>query len=309
MCPLVSIVIPCYNASCYIFSCVQTLLSQSYYNWEAIFVDDGSVDDTLQKLKKVSYCDERLKVYTKSNEGAAKTREYGIRKTSGEYLIFLDVDDTFTGNALETLVNAFDNETDIVVSGFNIVKKGCVIKRKIMSQQKLDKIDYLKKVLCGKFGWELCAKMYRRKLFFGQINIPNKIRIGEDAAVFVQLACKASYIKILSEQIYNYIQYKQSASHIRSKKYAEETLQAGFFIEKELEKEYFYNNIKKEVDAMYLLFYSNSIRKGYLNHKHPLVRNIKDNHFSLQAFIQIPFYKTVYILFIYYFGRFFKFIL
>ncbi|WP_289472797.1 hypothetical protein, partial [Klebsiella pneumoniae] len=78
--------------------------------------------------------------------------------------------------------------------------------------------------------------MYRRTLFLDPIETPSGIRIGEDAAVFIQLVCRARYVKILSECLYDYIQYSQSASHIKSLKYAEETLMAAFFIEEILQK-------------------------------------------------------------------------
>lgn len=290
----ISIVIPCYNGESYVVSCIKTLFSQTYSNWEAIFINDGSTDNTAAILSDYISKDQRIKVYSQSNQGAAKAREYGLSKATGDFITFLDVDDTLQENALEQMLRAFDGDTDIVVSGFNIVK-GQSVRRKILHPCKLPSMDYLKKVLCGKYGWELWAKMYRKDLFTTSIKITQGIRIGEDAAVFIQLVCASRQVKILSEQVYNYIQYAQSASHIRSEKYAEETLQAAFFIENILKDTSYYQEIKPEIDAMFLLFYSNSIRKGNLSKHHPLVKQLRESHWNRPAFLKMPWYKAIYV--------------
>lgn len=293
--PLVSVIIPCYNSEKYIDTCAKTLLNQSYDNWEAIFINDGSIDHTNELLLDYASRYAQIMVYSQDNRGAAKAREYGLSKVLGEYIVFLDVDDTLQDSAIELMVDSFDNDTDIIVSGLNIIKRGKLLKRKAYRQMKLDKLDYLKKVLRGKYGWELSAKMYRRDLFSQDLKTPTGIRVGEDAAISIQLAYRARKVRVLSEQLYNYIQYEQSASHIKSLEYAEETLQAAFFIESILKGTSFYEKVKSDIDGMFLLFYSNSTRKGILGKKHPLMVKLKKEHLSLSAFTRIPFYKALYI--------------
>ena len=276
---------------------------QTYHNWEAIFVNDGSKDNTLNILTNYALQNQRIKVYSQSNQGAAKAREYGISKATGDFITFLDVDDTLQENALGQMIQAFDDDTDIVVSGFNIIK-GKSVRCKVLNSCKLSSIDYVKKVLCGKYGWELWAKMYRKELFTTSIVTPVGIRIGEDAAVFIQLVCASRQVKILPERVYNYIQYAQSASHIRSEKYAEETLQAAFFIEDILKNTHYYQEIRPEIDVMFLLFYSNSIRKGDLSRHHPLVRQLRESHWNRAAFLKMPWYKAVYVFLSFYLRAF-----
>lgn len=268
---------------------------QVYSNWEAIFVNDGSVDHTNTILTQLITVDKRVMLIEQPNQGAAKARELGISKATGDYVTFLDVDDTLPVDAFQKMVNAFDEDVDIVVSGFNIVERDKIVKRKILKEQTLDSLPYLKGVLCGKYGWELWAKMYRRELFSQPIKTPVGIRIGEDAAVFMQLVTRAKSVRILSEQLYNYIQFNESASHTKSLKYAEETLEAAFFIESLLKKTVIYEKLEKDINAMFLLFYSNSSRKGLLHSKHPLIYKMVKEHFTLSAFMQIPFLKAVYI--------------
>lgn len=298
---LISIIIPCYNAAIYIENCIESLYDQTLSNWEAIFINDGSKDNTLVLLEKFAKQDRHIKVHTQHNQGAAKAREYGLSKAIGDYVTFLDVDDTLASDALEVMIKSFDDNTDIVVSGFNIVEGGKIIKRKMLHKALLEKTDYLKNVLRGKCGWELCAKMYRRELFLQSLQTPVGIRSGEDAAVFIQLVCRARQVNVLSKQLYNYFQHGQSASHVKSIKYAEETLQAAFFIEGILKSQNFYADLKKEIDGMFLLFYSNSTRKGILSRNNPLVKRLKKEHFSIAGFMRIPLYKAIYVILSYYF--------
>ena len=142
----ISIIIPCYNSLLYLDVCINSLKGQTSSDWEAIFVNDGSTDKTFDVLTEYALRDQRIKVYSQPNQGVAKAREYGLSKATGDFITFLDVDDTLQENALEQMLHAFDVDTDIVVSGFNIVK-GQSIRRKILHPCKLSSIDYLKKVL------------------------------------------------------------------------------------------------------------------------------------------------------------------
>ncbi len=98
----VSIVIPVYNASKYIDECIQSALDQTYTDIEVIAVDDGSKDDSLQKLKKYS---EKIKVLTKENGGTPTALNAGIKAMSGEWFKWVSADDVLEKNAIEELLN------------------------------------------------------------------------------------------------------------------------------------------------------------------------------------------------------------
>lgn len=293
---MITLIIPIYNGAGYLTQCFQTLSEQVYENWEAIFVNDGSTDSSLSILQTLSSKDPRIKIYNQKNQGAAKARETGITQAKGDFVTFLDVDDTIPPNYLSSMMERFTEETDIVATGFNIICEGKITKKKILNKETLNRTEYLKKVLTGKYGWELCGKIYRKRLFDYPIQTPKGIRIGEDAAVFLQLVSHARRVQVIDKPLYNYIQYQKSASHVQSTKYAEETLQAGFFIESVLKEYDFYPEIKKEIDSMFLLFYSNSTRKAYLGKTHPLVQEILKKHFTLKALRLLPIYKSIYII-------------
>jgi len=99
----VSVVVPVYNAEQYIEKCAKSLLAQTLKNIEIIFVDDGSTDNTLEILNDLSVKDERIKVLHQNNLYAGVARNNGLEKSRGEYVIFLDADDFFEKNMLETM--------------------------------------------------------------------------------------------------------------------------------------------------------------------------------------------------------------
>lgn len=291
---LISFIIPVYNGSLFIKQCIETLLAQTYNNWEGIFINDGSTDNTRELLEQVSRADSRIKFYNQKNQGAAIARYTGVKLATGEYITFLDVDDTLSKDFLQSLIQQITPSIDIVVCPFNIIKKNKIISKHI-TPGIFNRIDYLKKILTGYAGWELCAKIFRKELFEQPLIQPQNIRIGEDAANLIQLISRAKKIKITNIPLYNYIQYSTSASHIKNKQYAEETLKAGYFIKSLLEQKTFYLSIKDEISAMFLLFYSNSTRKANLSLKHPMVYDIYKSYYSYRIVKLIPLQKRIYI--------------
>lgn len=165
MCSLISIIIPCYNCERYFSQLFNTLTKQTYSHWEAICIDDGSTDNTEKLLTEYARKDNRIKYFYQTNQGAAKARAYGISKASGEFITFLDADDTLSCNALEKFLKAFaDADTDIVVSGFNIIKQSHLVKSKRLSKQKLHSVDYLKRYfavnMAGSYGLRCIGENY-----------------------------------------------------------------------------------------------------------------------------------------------------
>lgn len=100
--PLISIIIPVYNVEKYILQCISSVLAQDYSNIEIIVVDDGSTDDSVQKLK--TFNDTRLKIYSRENSGVSASRNFGIKKATGKYIYFLDSDDWIESSLIGSCV-------------------------------------------------------------------------------------------------------------------------------------------------------------------------------------------------------------
>lgn len=108
---LVSIIVPVYNAAQYIRETIESVLGQSYCEWELLLVDDGSKDASCKIMEEYAKKDERIRVIRKENEGAAKARNTGVEMANGKYIAYLDADDLWTSDKLEKEV-AFAKEND-----------------------------------------------------------------------------------------------------------------------------------------------------------------------------------------------------
>ena len=128
----ISIIVPIYNASKYLKKCLDSLVNQTKKELEFILINDGSTDDSESIIK--SYNDSRIKYFKRSNHGIGKTRNFGINKSTGKYIMFLDSDDYLEENACEVLYKKIEKEKlDVVVCDFYRVVNDSKIIEKIAS--------------------------------------------------------------------------------------------------------------------------------------------------------------------------------
>lgn len=111
---LVSVIIPAYNVESYIAATVQSVLDQTYPEIEVLIVDDGSCDRTVEVCEQIG--DARIKILTQSNRGAAGARNTGIRHIQGEYVAFLDADDLWLPEKLETQIQHLESNPSVGIS-------------------------------------------------------------------------------------------------------------------------------------------------------------------------------------------------
>ncbi|WP_289663007.1 glycosyltransferase family 2 protein [Flavobacterium panacagri] len=110
---LISIIVPCFNRANYLSESLQSVIDQTYTNWECIIVNDGSQDETEEIAKKWCDLDSRFLYYSKENGGASSARNFGISKSSGIYILPLDSDDIIEVSYLEKALNVFELDETI----------------------------------------------------------------------------------------------------------------------------------------------------------------------------------------------------
>lgn len=112
---LISVIIPVYNVEAYLHECIDSVINQTYKNFEIILVDDGSTDSSGKICDEYVEKDDRITVIHQKNSGPSKTRNTGLENANGKYIYFLDSDDFIENNALELLINtAESNDADLV---------------------------------------------------------------------------------------------------------------------------------------------------------------------------------------------------
>lgn len=149
----VSIIIPVYNVEKYIKRCIDSILNQTYNNFELILINDGSKDDSLKIIKDFEKKDKRIRVYTQQNRGPALTRNRGIKLANFEYIMFIDSDDYIDNDFLESYYSIIkENDYDIVMGGY----------KKITGTH----IDFIRKLEEGEFSKYIVTgpvcKLYKR---------------------------------------------------------------------------------------------------------------------------------------------------
>lgn len=118
MSPEISIIIPVYNQEKYLGQCLDSILAQTFFNFEVILIDDGSTDDTASICEEYVQRDSRFRLIRKTNGGVSSARNVGIEHALGKYVTFVDSDDRVPNNSLENHINQFADNVDMTLGSF-----------------------------------------------------------------------------------------------------------------------------------------------------------------------------------------------
>jgi glycosyltransferase involved in cell wall biosynthesis len=245
---LVSIIIPCYNVESYLDRCIKSLLNQSYKDLEILLIDDGSKDGTGALCDKYAKKYSIVKAYHKKNSGAGNTRNYGIQKATGDFIVFLDSDDYIEKDTIESLMK-YSNEYDIVCCGFDrIDPKTNKIFAKEMVNLPYDELEINDDTIMEtSFVSPACwGKLYRKELLNNIRFTSNTI---EDVLFFTELMPCIKKIKFIKKVLWHYTVNDNSL--ILSVK--EDTVNAFESDLLELKNKYIKNNYSKNY-LKYLTF-------------------------------------------------------
>lgn len=142
--PTFSIILPVYNKEVYIKRCIQSILQQSYSDFELIIINDGSTDQSGKEIQNSILTDQRVKVYRYENSGVSMARNRGIEYATGKYLLFIDADDWIEKNYLETIINQLTVEADIYIWGITKEHNNKQIEVIPTAQGKYNQFDFLR---------------------------------------------------------------------------------------------------------------------------------------------------------------------
>ncbi len=189
----ISVIVPVYNAELYLLDCIQSIISQSFTDWELILVDDGSKDNSLNICKESANKDNRIRVLHQENRGVTAARKLGMEHSQGEILCFVDSDDTMDKNALEIMAAKMTDEVDIVTTWET-------------TEQKISGTEYVNRLLQKTTNLALWGKLYRKDLVVHShaLDIPREINIGEDHLGNIRMALQARKVFCLPAAVYVY---------------------------------------------------------------------------------------------------------
>ena len=215
MSPFFSIIIPVYNVAPYLRECLDSVLAQTFPDWEAICVDDGSTDGSGAILDEYAAKDRRFRVIRQPNAGVGAARNEGLNIAKGNWILFLDADDVWQHNLLSTVVSMIKAHPDkkLFRFGYECFKDKFNVNQIDRAEEGCTVIDISKEIsMHDFFFFFFCCYAYRRDVFDG-IRFPRYIR-GEDRCVLnkIQLE-RADFIVATGRKLYGYRSRPGSAMH------------------------------------------------------------------------------------------------
>lgn len=202
--PKISIIIPIYNSEKYINNCVDSIINQSYQDFELILVNDGSSDKSGIICEELSLKDNRIRIYHKENGGAASARKYGVEKAKGEWILFSDSDDLMPNGAIEDLISKDNGNCELII-GTILYKRQRLFIYTENVESSITQFEYIKSLLDRRTYYGPCSKLFKRSLFNDIIWETDKdIFQNEDLLMLIALTTKIQNPIIVSN---NYVHY------------------------------------------------------------------------------------------------------
>jgi len=203
MYPFVSIIVPIYKSEQYLRQCLDSILAQTFADFECILVNDCSPDNSPKICDEYSEKNNRVKViHNKNNMGSSLSRKIGFENSCGAYILFIDSDDYIEKDMVEILYNKASSENcDIVVCDCFYEKEG---RKNIYSQNfsGLDKMSVIKDILALRVKTYLFNKLIKRDLYF-LVEFPEH-SCSEDYVITIQNICNSRNIGYINIPLYNY---------------------------------------------------------------------------------------------------------
>ncbi|AZA78213.1 glycosyltransferase family 2 protein [Chryseobacterium sp. G0186] len=264
---LVSIIVPCYNASYYIKEVLESLQNQSYKNIECIIINDGSADDTLDIIN--TFSDPRFKVYSQKNKGLSDTRNFGMEEATGDLIFFCDSDDSLPSNAIESLLSAHTGKEDIIVGKTALVSWE---EKKTLSYlphlEKKQTIENSHSEVLIKNITEGLSPMAQNKLYKTDFLKKNSLQFlskiyHEDELWFFEVMFAAKNVTFIPDVTYH---YTADNSQSITKKNSDKNLLGYLSVIKTIYEKYYLNFPDQSIIAYYIVYLKKIIIGNYKHH-------------------------------------------
>ena len=202
---MISVIVPVYNTEPYLRRCVDSILSQTFTDFELLLIDDGSTDRSDAICDEYAVKDERVRVFHKENGGVSSARNLGLDEAKGEWITFVDSDDELLKNALDILYSNISSNAALIIS--NTRFEGFISRKTFINEL------FMHRLL------SLCGNLYKKSVLIAcqALNISPQFILGEDFLGNLKIALKTERIYCIKNNIYLYRENLKSVTH--TKKY------------------------------------------------------------------------------------------
>ena len=220
--PKISIIVPVYNVEPYIKRCMESIISQTYTDFECILIDDGSTDNSSAICDEYAQKDGRFVAIHKQNGGVSSARNTGLDIAKGEYVIFTDPDDYIAEDTLMVAMQQMQEGFDFVSWNYVTVNKsdevlwnrGYENKLYDISSEKLWLDTVTKEILTNNIGWEIVNKIFKKsRIEENNLRFDTNMKIGEDLYFLLRYLLFSKNIKTIDFDGYFYVIRENSAMH------------------------------------------------------------------------------------------------
>lgn len=216
--PLISIIVPIFNAEKFIAEAVESVLNQTYPYIELLLVNDGSSDSTRDICREYAEKSEKIIYFEKSNSGVSDTRNFGIEHARGEWIIFLDADDSIPKNAIEIFVSELlECDCDAIFAGHRNIYGSISINRLMRLPNGIYTYEDLKDrllddgtltgILFGSVGGACYKTTFLKEK---QLRFRSEVKVNEDGLFNIEFLHSRGTVKVIDRIVYNYRQWKNS---------------------------------------------------------------------------------------------------
>lgn len=197
----ISIIIPVYNAEMYIKRCLESIISQSYKNFEILIIDDGSKDNSVVICKKIQLAnlDIDIKIFSQKNSGPSVARNFGIKNSTGKYIMFIDADDYLGKDVLMNMIQNVKNNT-LIKCNYNTFteKKVCDLPSVTGN---MSKEEFIKGMLTGKYIGSVWGGLFDADLA-KKFDFPSEIHFLEDTLFIVKYLQRIDNVEFVEGKYY-----------------------------------------------------------------------------------------------------------
>ena len=206
--PRLSVIVPVYKVENYLRDCIDSILNQTFTDFELILVDDGSPDQCGKICDEYAALDKRVRVIHKSNGGLSDARNKGIDASKGDIIGFVDSDDKISDDMYQKMIQYMDDhQLDIVCADTYVVKNGKETFRPRFREDKLfSRMEALREILTDSLDNAAWNKIYKRKVI-GDIRFPMG-RIYEDVATVYRFIGNSEKVGYICKPFYYYFKRK-----------------------------------------------------------------------------------------------------
>ena len=212
----ISIIVPVYNVENYLERCVESILKQTYTNFELLLINDGSTDQSGELCDQLVSKNGNIKVFHLENAGVSNARNVGIQNSTGEWITFVDSDDFITNDYLETLINAVDGDDS---NGFSIarlhhIKNGQITELPVFTgkEEKWSTEQTMRELLTtSKTSFFPVAKLFKREII-SDFKFNTDYHLAEDALFLTEILLKTKCTSVFIDKPIYYYDHRQGSA-------------------------------------------------------------------------------------------------